>query len=246
MLLLSSTCRNAHNCRSCSIAEPKTDVIKVSVGIFAPTGKENQEPSLEVSTFQAALRERQEHDSQVQEQEELQRKRAEQRRQADAELQQRKGELRERQRRLLEEEDRRRLAEEESKRKAEEALRLKEEEALRLEREVREAERRRLDELEAERLKRARAAQDQGKVRAFCKAHGYAGVHCRRQRLWKFKFPLHSAVKANNAEMVELLLAAKADACARNSAGQTPMQLALRSNIDGSFGAVLQVLQTQL
>mmetsp|Transcript_41634 Transcript_41634/g.77594 ORF Transcript_41634/g.77594 Transcript_41634/m.77594 type:complete len:247 (+) Transcript_41634:88-828(+) len=246
MLLLSSTCRHAQNCRDCNMADPKTDVIKVSMGIFAPKGKENAEPSLEVSTFQAALKERYAREVQVQEQEELQRKLNEKRRQADAELQQRKEELRARQRRLLEEEERRRRAEEEAQRKAEEVLRLEEEEALRIEQELRDAEHRRLEELEAERLKQVQAAEDQEKVRAFCKAHGYTGVDCRRQRLWKFKFPLHSAVKANDAEMVELLLTARADACAKNSAGQTPMQLAQRSNIEGSSDAVLEVLQAQL
>jgi len=153
---------------------------------------------------------------------------------------------------------RQRLAEQaaEQARKAEEELRLEAERAMELERQQAEErakqeaesqrlaqELQRMAEEEAEAAQQARLLADRTKLDAFLKAHGYTGVNVKRTSMWfKSKCPLHSAVKANDAEIVRLLLNFGAVFSVKNSAGQTPMQLAQKLNRKGSHAAVIAVL----
>jgi hypothetical protein len=65
------------------------------------------------------------------------------------------------------------------------------------------------------------------KVDAWCKKHGYKGVHSTKMTFkGAKKYALHTAVKHKDVEMVRLLLACGADKRAKNSNGQTPFDLA--------------------
>merc|ERR1712232_1523500 len=86
------------------------------------------------------------------------------------------------------------------------------------------------------------AHEQRGKINSFLKSMGYAGVNAKRRAGWKSKYPLHSAVKENSPELVNLLLNSGADRSLKNSSGQTPLQLAQKSDRGGSHGSVIACL----
>jgi len=100
-------------------------------------------------------------------------------------------------------------------------------------------------ELAGLRLEAEQKALDSKKVEDFLSEHGYSGVSAKRTRMLKSKYPLHTAVKFASKEVVVLLLAAGADPTVKNSAGDTPKQLAckLSKTKGGTHGAVYEVLQ---
>merc|ERR1712232_636698 len=88
-----------------------------------------------------------------------------------------------------------------------------------------------------------REAEEQWeKVDRFLKFKGYAGVNAKRRAGLKSKYPLHSAVKENNPELVALLLNSGADRSLKNSNGCTPLQLAQKSNRGGTHARVIACL----
>lgn len=92
----------------------------------------------------------------------------------------------------------------------------------------------------ADKMQREKEAADKKKVEDFLHNKGFAGINRKRTKLWKSKYPLHSAVKENDPELVQLLLEAKANPACRNSAGETPVQLAKKLNVRGSQTALLR------
>merc|ERR1712107_789935 len=92
---------------------------------------------------------------------------------------------------------------------------------------------RKAEEEEQERLNQEQLAKDKTKLEAFLKEHGYSGPNAKRTKMFKTKYPLHTAVKVNDPDMVRILLAAGADAGAKSSAGQTAAQLAQKSDKQG-------------
>jgi hypothetical protein len=76
----------------------------------------------------------------------------------------------------------------------------------------------------------------------FLRSKGYAGVNAKRRAGFKTKYPLHSAVKENDPELIRLLLNSGANRCLKNSSGQTPLLLAQKSNRSGSHAAVIASL----
>ena len=65
------------------------------------------------------------------------------------------------------------------------------------------------------------------KVHEFLKSHGFeGGVNAKKRSMLKSRYPLHIAVKAQDAEMVKLLLLAGADKSLKDSTGYTPAQKA--------------------
>jgi len=56
------------------------------------------------------------------------------------------------------------------------------------------------------------------------------------------KFPLHTAVKHSNQEIIEMMLLAVVDKDVRDSKNQTPSQLAAQLNKNGSHGQILTTL----
>merc|ERR1719261_1019176 len=75
------------------------------------------------------------------------------------------------------------------------------------------AEARRREEQAAEEARMAAEAADRQKMAAFLKAHGFSGgVNAKRTQFFKSKYPLHSAVKVKDVDMVKILLREGADA----------------------------------
>merc|ERR1712232_132143 len=73
---------------------------------------------------------------------------------------------------------------------------------------------------------KAKADADR-KVSDFLKSHGFKGdVNSKKSSMLKSRYPLHVAVKEQDAEMVTLLLSAGADKSLKNSSGYTPVQKA--------------------
>jgi hypothetical protein len=90
--------------------------------------------------------------------------------------------------------------------------------------------------------KQRKAAKKAAKeaIQPFLLKHGFTGVKAKRQRLWRWSYPLHVAVKEKDAEAVKLLLKAGADPDQVDSFGRTPIILAGRLDSAGSHTEVLQ------
>jgi len=243
---------NRPTCNLWLAADPSSDTIKVDSSRFdkdhhlgtgkrrSNDGKENAlpPPPLEVEAFQRAMKERQ-----VQEesrQKALQETRI--RREEERRLERQRHEAD----RLAVEhlaEERRERERQQAEKDALEARRLMEEQ---LER-IRMAERRKQEaQEEAERAlkeEQEKAMENERKVKEFLSSRGYSGINAKRTKMLKTKYALHSAVKDNSAEMVELLLAARADTAVRNSAGLTPAQLAMKLRIACSSEENFQILR---
>merc|ERR1711879_59241 len=80
-------------------------------------------------------------------------------------------------------------------------------------------------------------------VESFLREHGYSDVNAKRRcGLFKTKYALHSAVKENDRDVVRGLLNSGADPRLKNSKGQTPLQLAQKSDRGGSHADVIACL----
>lgn len=95
--------------------------------------------------------------------------------------------------------------------------------------------------LREERLKEEQ--EDKRQVESFLKANGFADIDAKRSRLMRTCYPLHVAVSQNNADMVQLLLAEGARSVLKNSAGLTPLQLAMKLDKKGSQAHILKLLR---
>mmetsp|Transcript_63213 Transcript_63213/g.175926 ORF Transcript_63213/g.175926 Transcript_63213/m.175926 type:complete len:231 (-) Transcript_63213:20-712(-) len=211
------------NCRPCSAADPTADVVKVDMDTSAP-GKENARLANDSSPAETAERERQRRE--VEEAEEARRQASLRETVAREEAERLAREQAERQR-LLEVQECQRLADEQAR---QEALRKRQEEA--------EAEQRRVAEEDAERQRQEMAQRDAATLEAFLKENNYRGVNEKRKTALKAKYPLHTAVKRNNDDVVRILLEAGADPRLADSNKLTPQQLASKLNSDGSFTAI--------
>lgn len=222
-------------CKACSASDPTTDTVRIS---FPPAGQQANIKELgdlqEESAKKRAEMEAAEALRKAQEEEEA-RRRAEAAAAAAAaaaaEEERRRREAEEAEQRRREEEERlRQLAEAEEARKRDEAARLEEqrrkEEAARAEQEC---------------LKKQQAAVRE-KVEAWLKKNGFAGVVEKKKGLFSSSYPLHAAVKSNDAEMVSMLVSMRADPQAKNSSGQTALQLAQKSDKNGSYSDVMRAL----
>lgn len=88
-------------------------------------------------------------------------------------------------------------------------------------------------------------AEDEQRVGDFLATNGFQSVTSKRRRWWEVSYPLHAAVKHNDADMVRLLLQKAADPSQKDSpAGLTPLKLAKRRNRGGSHDEVLSQLLT--
>lgn len=153
--------------------------------------------------------------------------------------------------RRRQEEVERAAAEEATERQREEE-RLQAQQEAQEERERREREDHKRKEAEAkckkEELDRAQRKAEQKsieleKVKQFLSQHGYLGVNTKRTKMMKSKYPLHTAVKLADQEMILLLLSSGADQSLKNSSGETPEQLARKLNKSGSHDRVSSALQ---
>merc|ERR1712205_146426 len=80
---------------------------------------------------------------------------------------------------------------------------------------------------QAAREEQLQIAEQLPRVLAWCKNHGYSDISSAK-KTWRgvVKYPLHSAVKHDNTEMVALLLLCGAGKDVRDSKGRTPKDLA--------------------
>eukprot|EP00929_Paragymnodinium_shiwhaense_P084022 TRINITY_DN4490_c0_g1_i1.p1 TRINITY_DN4490_c0_g1~~TRINITY_DN4490_c0_g1_i1.p1 ORF type:complete len:240 (-),score=79.96 TRINITY_DN4490_c0_g1_i1:88-807(-) len=235
-------------CNMCARAASMTDVVRVDLksAPFLFADKENQPLSNVASSPTVQF------DPAAEKRRYFEMKEAEERRRCAEAAAERAAEAERRQlalRRRLEEE-----AEEAARRREEEirtkteclAKQYEEEERLRkvteMQREAEEAQRRRLEKEAAEQDRQARDAADAARLTAFLKEHGYSGANVKRTMLFKSKYPLHSAVKVKDADMIRILRAFGADCAVKNSAGQTPLQLAQKSDKNGSHEGVIAAL----
>lgn len=86
-------------------------------------------------------------------------------------------------------------------------------------------------------------AEAQVKANKWCKSNGFLDVSSQKKTLrGATKFPLHTAVKHENAEMVGLLLKCGANKGMRDSKNQTPKELATKMNKNGSHNQILAML----
>jgi len=185
-------------CRPCSGSDPVSDTVKFDASKI-PTPCREEAAS-------AAAADKRNHEEQLQ----RDREREEQRRRAEAIAEQRRADAEaERLREQKKLEDARRAADEAA---AEQA---RKDEAARLARVAQQQAEEREQEAQANRAM----------VEEFLKEHGYDDVNSKRKKHFKYKYPLHTAVK-HKPEMVRRLLRCDADPTLTNSAGKTPRQLA--------------------
>jgi len=207
--------------------------------------KENlQPPPLEVAAFQAAMKERQEQEEMRQKA--LQEARARRDEERRLEKERRAAEKLQVERMAVERRERElQRAEEETvaaRRRSEENLQRLQEMDRKKEQELKEAEEAKREKDE-QAVKSVKAAEEKKLLEDFLAGKGYSGVNAKRTRMLKSKYPLHTAVKDNSLELVELLLAACANPTLKNSAGLTPAHLAMKLNTKGSHDAVIRALQ---
>lgn len=236
-----SSCNDENTCKAVRglIVNKKVDTVMVNVGTLAPVeDKENMAPDPEVQWQE----EEQKRVHSVQEQQRL----------ADEEF-----------KRLEQETDESRL-----RREHEEQLRIGQieknlsEERHRIEEDQRtqqmEKERRLAEELRDQQLhaeqqaqleeqRRLEGAQKQEMLRSFLSGAGFKDVNEKKKEKGGmfssgFTYPLHAAVKANDANMVQLLLQAGADRTLSNSKKATPLAMAQKLDKGGSHKQVITVL----
>jgi hypothetical protein len=82
-------------------------------------------------------------------------------------------------------------------------------------------------------------------VKPFLHKWGFGGVNCpRKAKFFFLEYPLHRAVRVNDADLVHALIAIGADRQARSSRNETPTELARRLHKwRGSRAAVLRELE---
>lgn len=232
------------SCKTCSESDPTQDTVKVNLRNL---NKENVQPVHQVVHFQKKKTEQQ------------------LRREAEEDAAGRRNE----EARVAAAAETARLHKEAEKAAAERVLRAeaasrKAEEAARHEAFQREAAERAREEdaaryaaaLAAEedrqRIEAVRVAQEQAalarkeaedKANVWCKSHGYRDMNAPKTTFrGATKFPLHTAVKENNQEIVALMLTAGVHKEWRDSKEQTPSQLAAKLNINGSHNQILAML----
>lgn len=224
------------NCRPCSTADPSQDTVKVNAAFLNHYDKENSNGNAANAPNGV-----QQH---VQESDQERFRRERERQAAEAAARQRALEAKEKQQRVEELRRQREQLEAEERRQREEAERLQYEleahVAAETERKRREEEL--LAEARAEQERLVKAQNDDEKLKEFLATRKYAGVNDRRKSMLKSKYPLHSAVKDNDPDLVRILLQAGADPSLRNSKGKTPRQLA--EYYQGKHGAHATVLHT--
>mmetsp|Transcript_101703 Transcript_101703/g.283163 ORF Transcript_101703/g.283163 Transcript_101703/m.283163 type:complete len:243 (-) Transcript_101703:156-884(-) len=148
----------------------------------------------------------------------------------------------------------RRLVEEELRRKEEEAAKLAtqlkaEQEARAAEQAARVAEQAKWAKEEKDRESRKQAEdveqrkRRQQRVEAFLRSHGYSnGVNDPKKTCTKKKYPIHTAAKGGDAEIIEMLLQEGANPVLKTSRGLTALQIAEKKNKNRSHTGAIQLL----
>jgi membrane protein involved in colicin uptake len=223
------------SCKRCGTSDPTRDTVQVDISKIdkenvAPVGTASKNlPSSEEKDVDKALEQGAQRWGELQAEAEKARQREAKK---AAEAAAAKAAQEERRRKLEEEERLRKVAEEEAARKAAEEARLREEarkaaeaEAERLRREAEEAEAARKA-AEEEEMRRAKQ-----QVQEWCKLRGFQDVNSERKTFKSKKYPLHSAVKHQETEILKSLLKCGARKDSKDSRGQTPLQVAQKLKV---------------
>jgi len=222
------------SCTACKPSNPATSTVKVDPSLIANQDKENANQQ---NVQKEEMLKKEEQERERRETEARERKAREQREREEAERKL-EAERREQQRLAAE----RREAEEMQRRREQEAQRAAEEEEEQRRRE--EAQQRRQAEEERLRVEKEKAEADAETLRNFLTSKGYGeDVNGKRKTMRKHYHPLHDAVAANDADLIRVLLEAKADPALRSSSGKTALERATKWNKEGSHDQVCTTLQ---
>eukprot|EP00929_Paragymnodinium_shiwhaense_P081669 TRINITY_DN4279_c0_g3_i1.p1 TRINITY_DN4279_c0_g3~~TRINITY_DN4279_c0_g3_i1.p1 ORF type:complete len:237 (-),score=90.04 TRINITY_DN4279_c0_g3_i1:514-1224(-) len=227
------------SCGACSPADPASDTVKVDIGAVIKAPEEHapvDEEQRRRDELEAERRHLEEEAARLQSLQAEQQKQVEE---EEAALRCRQEE--EAAARKAEEE---RLEQERLAAAAAEAARLAQEEAERLQRDREERDRQDKKAAEegyaAEEARLVQEAADKKKMEEFLKKHSFKGADVKRSSFLRYKFPLHSAVKHNDADMIRILLANGATPSQKDSSGLTAAQLAKKLSKSGSHGDVVE------
>jgi len=235
------------HCKGCGEADPTQDTVKVNPALF--TGeKENMEPRSAIPPHAKSVNQK-ELVQRLSDEEEARKVQEQMRRQAEQEESRRQAE----ERRRVEEEARKQRREEADRAAAQELARKAAEKAAEEQKRI---ERERAAREAAEATQAAHAAEEarirkeeddfqeaQAKVNQWLFPNGFADTNVQKKKLLGgWKFPLHTAVKQNDLEMVKALVLCGADKSAKDSKGQTPYDFALKKDSDGSMKGILLAL----
>jgi len=236
-----SGCKNLGNRNTDTVSVDASKIQEVSRVAAAP-GKENSNPKQEEDEMrrqraaEAVKKMREEKEAEERRRRQQQEEEEQQRQQREEEMQRQKAEEEaEEQRRAIEAEEARIAAEREQAEQRRLQAEAEEQERLRRQREEEEEEgyRRLREEAEAKRLKEEEDAK-RDQLNAFLQKAGFQEATEKKVKKGlissSFSYPLHAAVKAKDAEAVELLLWAGADPTLQNSKKQTPLELAQKKN----------------
>jgi len=256
-------CSSGNGCNPFSEANAKTDTVKVNLVLRPEHEKENARPNQQPKSQNGPIKERdlaaadaaaeQQRKRLQAERERAEKEAAEEARRLEVELAaaEEKALAAEKRR---QEEAARMAAEQAEWQRQQEMLQAMREQELReieerqeLECQEAEAQREAEEKREREELEKAtreaeQKSMEREKVKKFLLDHGYLGVNAKRTKMMKSKYPLHTAVKLADREMITLLLSCGADMALKNSAGETPKQLALKLNRNGSHDAAIGAL----
>lgn len=236
-------------CSPCCSSDKVWDTVKVDISAMESEDKENarnmnQRRSMQEKPWpedgQEAARVEAERQRLQKERQEAARCREEERRLEEARLEEQRREQRREEERLEQERLEQERFEQEARQAKEEVELARQEE----ERKVADEQRKQAMEMQEE-LARVATEADAAALSKFLEKHRYTGANAKRTRLLKSKYPLHTAVKLRDTNMIRVLLAAQADRTLRNSLGETPSELAARlfKNNGEACALVQQALQ---
>jgi len=210
------------SCKGCTSADPTSDIVKPD---FSKIQAEKDATERRKAEGEAAQ-------SRKMEEAESQRKAEAQRLRAEAEATTLAERVAERERQVAAEQRRREEEEMENQRQQEQM-----EQERQLVAQEAECKKREIEEQQE-----AEDKENRGRLEAWLQQEKFVDVNHKRKSLIKSKYPLHAAVKKQDADMVQLLLRYNADPTLKDSNSQTPKQLAEKSNKDGSLQRILQAL----
>merc|ERR1712083_1196344 len=89
----------------------------------------------------------------------------------------------------------------------------------------------------------AKERERKAQISAFLKKHGYTSVSAPKRTMLKTKYPIHTAAKSGDPQIVAALLQEEGlDRTQKDSSGRTALQIAQAKNKNGSHESVLRAL----